>query len=110
MKRNYIQLIKDVKEDGTPELETFFTPNFIPFRKVYEAVELLDSDSNSDKQNMLESFNFIAELYNNEFTTDDLLDRLHAPDALNEIRSQIEFVSQGFMDDERKKKLKQMLS
>ena len=110
MKRNYIQLVKDVKEDGTPELETFFTPNFIPFRKVYEAVELLDSDSNSDKQNMLESFNFIAELYNNEFTTDDLLDRLHAPDALNEIRNQIEFVSQGFMDDERKKKLKQMLS
>ena len=54
MKRNYIQLVKDVKEDGTPELETFFTPNFIPFRKVYEAVELLDSDSNSDKQNMLE--------------------------------------------------------
>ena len=52
MKRNYIQLVKDVKEDGTPELETFFTPNFIPFRKVYEAVELLDSDSNSDKQNM----------------------------------------------------------
>ena len=110
MKRNYIQLVKDVKEDGTPELETFFTPNFIPFRKVYEAVELLDSDSNSDKQNMLESFNFIAELYNNEFTTDDLLDRLHAPDALNEIRNQIEFVSQGYMDEERKKKLKQMLS
>lgn len=110
MKRNYIQLVKEVKQDGTPELETFFTPGFIPFRKVYEAVDLMAGGSDSESKQMLESMKFIVEVYDNQFTVDDLFDKLHAPNAMEEIQKQIEFVAQGNMDEDRKKKLNQMLS
>ncbi len=52
---------------------------------------------------------FVVSVYENQFTRDDVLDRLHAPDATEELQSQIQFVAQGQMGDERKKELKKMI-
>ena len=51
----------------------------------------------------------VVDIYNNQFTKDDLLDRLHAPDAVEELQGQIEFIAQGQMDEERKKELARII-
>lgn len=51
----------------------------------------------------------VVDIYNNQFTKDDLLDRLHAPDAVEELQQQIQFIAQGQMDEERKKQLAKMI-
>ena len=53
--------------------------------------------------------NMVVDIYNHQFSKDDLLDRLHAPDAVEELQQQIEFIAQGQMDEERKKQLAKMI-
>ncbi|MBI5975210.1 phage tail assembly chaperone G [Staphylococcus canis] len=120
-KINFIRLVVldsegNAKEDknGNLELETYFTPNFIPFRKIYEASEIMEGTSEdgkelSEKEMFKRMTDFIVSVYKNQFTSDDLLDRLHAPDAVTEIHAQVEFVAQGQMDDDRKKQLAKMI-
>lgn len=120
-KINFIRLVVldsegNAKEDknGNLELETYFTPNFIPFRKIYEASEIMEGTSEdgkelSEKEMLKRMTDFIVSVYKNQFTSDDLLDRLHAPDAVTEIRAQVSFVAQGQMDDDRKKQLAKMI-
>ena len=40
LKRNMIQLVKEVKEGGEVITETFLTPVFISFSVVYESVDI----------------------------------------------------------------------
>lgn len=119
-KINFIKLVKLDKEgnaltdkEGNLQTETFFTPTFIPFRKVYEATEMLESAEQDGQGEGQEEFkqmlDFVVETYQHQFTTDDLLDRLHAPNGIQEINKQVEFVAQGTMDDERKKELARMI-
>lgn len=116
-KRNFIKLVQvDNKgkavldSDGNPKYDTFITPAQIPFRMIYNATDLMDgSDEESSKQSMDEMLDLVVNIYQKQFTKDDLLDRLHAPDAVDELTQQIEFIAQGQMDDERKKELAQMI-
>lgn len=116
MKRNFIKFIKNIKEveekNAEPQFETFLTPNFIPFRKMYEATEALQSADNSntsDKEAMDIMVDMVVDIYNKQFTKDDILDRLHSPDAMEEMQSQIQFVAQGQMNDDKKKELAKMI-
>lgn len=118
-KRNFIKLIQIDKEgnpitdaEGKVKYDTFITPTQIPFRKVYDASELMDNSiegETSAKENMDQMLDMVVDIYKHQFTKDDLLDRLHAPDAVLELQQQIEFIAQGQMDDERKKELARMI-
>ena len=110
LKRNYIKLIKEVKDNEECLYDTFITPHFIPFRKVYEAADLLDGNLKEEQNEIEVMGNFICELYENQFTLDQLIDGLHAPEAVEELRSQIEFIASGAMDAEREVELKKMLA
>lgn len=118
-KRNFIKLVQVDKKgnpaldaEGNSKYDTFLTPMQIPFRMIYNAADLMDGASdeeNSAQQNMDQMLDMVVDIYGKQFTKDDLLDRLHAPDAVAELQQQIEFIASGAMDDERKKQLAQMI-
>ncbi len=111
MKRNYIKLVKDPKAKNIT-FETFVTPEFIPLRKVVEASALKKASKDSEADDMeifVTMADFVSDIYNRQFTVDDILDRLHAPDAMEELQQQVEFIAQGHMSDERKKELAKMV-
>lgn len=111
LKRNMIELVKEVKE-GEIITEKFLTPVFIPFSVVYEAVDLTQEIDNSEKEKSASSekdmidklLDFVAnKIYNKQFTKEQLFDGLHAPDAIQTLQEQIVFVAQGRQTDETKK-------
>lgn len=112
MKRNFIKLVKEIKDDK-PIFDTFLTPTFIPFKKMYEAVDLMDelqnNDKLSDKQAFDMMFDMVVDIYNKQFTKEQLMNGLHAPDAVQELQSQIAFIAEGHMDEQRKKELAKMV-
>lgn len=120
-KINFIKLVVldnegNAKEDknGNLEVKTYFTPNFIPFRKIYEATEIMEGVTEegtqlTEKEMFKRMTDFVVDVYNKQFTSDELLDRLHAPDAIEEIQAQVQFIAQGQMDEERKKQLAKMI-
>lgn len=118
-KRNFIKLVQVDKKgnavtdtEGNAKYDKFITPTQIPFRKIYDAADLMDgtSDENTSAQeNIDQMLDMVVDIYNNQFTKDDLLDRLHAPDAVEELQQQIQFIAQGQMDEERKKQLAKMI-
>ena len=111
-KRNFIKLVQVDKKgnavtdsEGNAKFDTYITPTQIPFRKIYDAADLMDGtsdESTSAQENIDQMLDMVVDIYNNQFTKDDLLDRLHAPDAVEELQQQIQFIAQGQMDDERK--------
>ncbi|EHJ08440.1 phage tail assembly chaperone G [Staphylococcus simiae] len=118
-KRNFIKLTQIDKQgnavtdtEGNVKFDTFITPTQIPFRKIYDAADLMDGqvdEEKSSKESIDEMLDFVVDIYNNQFTKEDLLDRLHAPDAVEELQRQIQFIAQGQMDEERKKQLAKMI-
>ena len=118
-KRNFIKLIQIDKKgnavtdtEGNAKFDTFITPTQIPFRKIYDAANLMDGASDVEKsaqENIDEMLDMVVDIYNHQFTKDDLLDRLHAPDAVEELQQQIQFIAEGQMDEERKKQLAKMI-
>lgn len=110
MKRNFIKLIKEEK-DGKVIYDTYLTPAFIPLRKMTQAIEFMSNKESEedDAQMFFKMIDMVVDIYDNQFTKDDVLDRLHAPDAIRELQSQIQFVSEGQMSDERKKELAKMV-
>ena len=63
-----------------------------------------------DNDNVDEAVSLNAEdIYKNQFTVQELMDGLHAPEAIPELRAQIEFISQGELSEENEKRLKQLL-
>ena len=118
-KRNFIKLVQVDKKgnavtdsEGNAKFDTYITPTQIPFRKIYDAADLMDGtsdESTSAQENIDQMLDMVVDIYNNQFTKDDLLDRLHAQDAVEELQQQIQFIAQGQMDDERKKQLAKMI-
>lgn len=118
-KRNFIKLTQIDKKgnavtdtEGNAKFDTYITPTQIPFRKIYDAADLMDGaeDENASAQsNIDQMLEMVVDIYNKQFTKDDLLDRLHAPDAVEELQQQIQFIAQGQMDEERKKELARII-
>ncbi|AKG74360.1 phage tail assembly chaperone G [Salinicoccus halodurans] len=116
MKKNFIKFVKNVKEveekNAEPQFETFLTPSFIPFRKMYDATEALEAKEGADvteKEAMDIMMDMVVDIYGKQFTKDDILDKLHSPDTMEELESQIGWVAQGKMNDDRKKQLAKMI-
>lgn len=114
LKRNMIELVKNPDEankGGEIETERFWTPVHIPLKVMYEALDLSEEMANIESGKSKKSFrdamdlmmDFIAnKAYNGQFTKDDLLERLHAPDAINTLQEQIMFIAQGETSDSTK--------
>ncbi|MEW4223134.1 phage tail assembly chaperone G [Rossellomorea marisflavi] len=110
LKRHMIELVKnpeEVMKGGEPEIERHWTPAFIPYGKVRQAMQMqlsMEDEEKSELETMELLTEFVAvEIYNNAFTVDDLYNRLHAPDALDVLQSQLLFVAQGDQTDATKK-------
>ncbi|MEP9852106.1 hypothetical protein ABDK10_05325 [Staphylococcus aureus] len=96
LKQMQIDLVKEVKDNGDVITESFKTPKFIPFSKLMKATKKLEKlEEKSEMDAMDEMLEVICDLYNNQFTPDQLMDGLHAPDAVRIIRENIEFISTG---------------
>ncbi|GIP63367.1 hypothetical protein J32TS6_19220 [Virgibacillus pantothenticus] len=105
LKRNMIELVKNPEEvlsGGEPEFDKYWTSPFIPLDVTLEAVDFADEIENRDGEEEKESdlilklANFVAEkIYNGQFTVEDIRKKLHAPDAIEELQSQIFFIARG---------------
>lgn len=104
-KQMSIELIQDVNENGELVTKEYQTPKFIPFSKLMKATEKLEKlEDKSEMEAMDEMMQVICDFYNNQFTTEELMDGLHAPDAVRVIRENIEFISTGELPKAETKK------
>ncbi|WP_409297756.1 phage tail assembly chaperone G [Peribacillus sp. SCS-26] len=105
LKRNMIELVKEVKE-GEVVTEKYITPVFIPLSVVYEAIDLADGlnqEGQSEKDSMDKLLDFIAnKIYKDQFTKEDLFNGIHGPNASAVLWEQLLFVTQGFQTEEAK--------
>lgn len=105
LKRNTIELVEEIKE-GEIVTQTYVTPVFIPFSVVYEALDLLDQsdDENATEKDLVNKMlDFVAtKIYAGQFTKEDLMNKLHAPDAIQALQEQVLFVAQGRQTDATK--------
>lgn len=102
LKRNKIELLKNVEEvenGGKPEFETFWTPPFIPWKKVREALQLqkeIEEKGMDEVDTMDKMADFVAnDIYGGRFTKEDLYNRLHCPSGNEEIIKQVMFLANG---------------
>ncbi|WP_026581020.1 phage tail assembly chaperone G [Bacillus sp. J33] len=109
LKRNMIELVKEVKE-GEIVTQKYLTPVFIPLSVVYQAIDLsadMEKISRTNEKEMIDKLlDFVAnDVYKGQFTKDELMNGLHAPDAIDVLQQQILFISRGQQSDETKKYL-----
>lgn len=114
LKRNMIELVKNPEEankGGEIEIERFWTPIHLPLSVMYEAVDLSEELSKIENGKSDKSFkdaldlmmDFIAnKAYGKQFTKKDLLNKLHAPDAITTLQEQIMFIAQGQQSEQTK--------
>src|SRR5699024_10114436 len=107
LKRNMIELVKnpvEANKGGEIETERFWTPVHMTLKGMYEALDLYEEMANIESSKAKKSFRYAMDLmmdfiankaYNGQFTKDDLLERLHAPDARNTLQEQIGFIASG---------------
>ncbi|MCA1058119.1 hypothetical protein LCL96_04200 [Rossellomorea aquimaris] len=105
LKRNMIEIVKEVKE-GELVSERYLTPIFIPLSVVYEAIDLASdlSDKNQSEKDIIDKLlDFVAnKVYKGQFTKDELFNGLHGPDASTLLWEQLLFVTQGMQTEETK--------
>lgn len=112
LKRNMIELIKnpdEVASGGEVELEKYWTPPFLPLQVTYEALDVMSQISELEKDNkVVEMIDLLVEFvakksYAEQFSVDELKERLHAPDAIQALQDQVLFIAQGQQSDATKK-------
>lgn len=95
-KQMTIELVTEVKENGELVTQEFKTPIFIPFSKLIKITkELQGLEDKSEMEAMEEMAKVICDLYNKQFTPEQLMDGLHSPDAVRIIKENVEFISTG---------------
>ena len=109
LKRNMIELVKEVKE-GEIVTEKFLTPPFIPLSVVYQAidlnVEMSKISAEAEKEYVEKLADFVVnDVYKNQFTKEQLINGLHAPDAIQTLSEQVIFITRGRQTEETKKYL-----
>ncbi|EMB4605128.1 hypothetical protein AAEJ76_002565 [Staphylococcus aureus] len=112
LKRNIIQLIEDPKATEI-KLQTFLTPHFIPFSMVYESIDLIDDIENEEvkmkpKEMADKLMDMVVRIYGNQFTIQDLKERLHAPDGMRALQEQVVFITQRQQTEETRNFIQNM--
>lgn len=113
-KLNFIELITGEKENGEFETKVYFTPKFIPFSELMNLFKKLEDIEKLEKESEFEAiqemFKVVAEdIYKEQFTAQELMDGLHAPEAVPALQEQIQFISEGKLSEENDKRLKELL-
>lgn len=103
LKRNMIELVTGVEGEEIVT-EKYWTPPFIPLTVTYEALDLAEQmESGAEKEMIPLLAQFVAEkVYGGKFTKDQLMNGLHAPEAIEILQDQILFVAQGQQSDATK--------
>lgn len=110
LKRNYIRLVENPEAEEI-KLETYLTPYFIPLDVLYESVDImaeLEKAENGEvelsfKEQLDKLIDVVVKIYGKQFTAKDIRNRLHAPDALETLQKQVQFIANGQQDEETKK-------
>lgn len=100
---------QEVSEGGEPQIKKYWTPAFIPFTKVREAMELaaeMEKGEGKPAEQMDKLADFVVDVYGGQFSKDDLYDGLHAPNAIPVLQDQIMFIAQGQQSESTKDFLK----
>src|SRR5699024_443749 len=106
-KQMKIELVTDVKDNGELVKETFNAPNFIPFSKLIEVTKKLEGlEDKSEMEAMEETFGAVVELYNHQFTVQQLMDGLDSREAVAVIKENIEYLSTGTNEKAKKEENK----
>lgn len=112
LKRNLIELVKNPEEvlkGGEVEMEKYWTPPFLPLTVTYEAIDLMEKvekqEGDGNFKDVLDMMiGFVAEkAYGGQFSKEDLQKRLHAPDAIEALQAQVQFIAQGQQSNATKK-------
>ncbi|MDK3656267.1 hypothetical protein O0A22_11675 [Staphylococcus pseudintermedius] len=91
-----IELVTDVKDNGELETKTYEAPKFIPFSKLIEATKKLEKlEDASESEAISAMFNVLVDLYNNQFTVQELMDGIDAREALDVIETNIGALAGG---------------
>lgn len=109
LKRNYIRLVENPEAEEI-KLETYLTPHFIPLDVLYESVDImaeLEKAENGEvelsfKEQLDKLIDVVVKIYGKQFTAKDIRNRLHAPDALETLQKQVQFIANGQQDEETK--------
>ena len=105
-KQMSIELVTDVKDNGEVETKVYKAPNFIPFSKLIQATTTLEGlEDKSEMEAMQETFKVVCDLYNNQFTVQELMDGLDSRNAVSIIQENIQQLS-GTTEAEQKANLK----
>lgn len=107
VKRNVIHLITGYDEEkDKPKVKTYYTPPMLSgrlFRSSLEVAKEID-ESKDDFSNLDKLLNFVAvEVYNNQFTVEELEEGIQPYELIKELQEQVFFVSRGEQSEETKK-------
>lgn len=107
IKRNVIHLTVGYDEDKEKaKTKTYYTPPMMSgrlFRSSLEMSKEID-ESKDDFENLDKLLNFVAvEVYNNQFTVEELEDGLPPYDLVKELQEQVFFVARGEQSEDTKK-------
>lgn len=129
LKRNYIQLVEGENDKGELTFETYLTPHFISADLWYECIDVMDemetmeeemarihkdSEKSGETENKKSSAGMLKEqmdllmgtvvkIYGSQFTKKELRSGLHAPDMVESLQKQVEFIAMGQQDAATKK-------
>lgn len=105
LKRSRINLVTEVKE-GEIITKTFLTPPFLPMSIMYEGLDVAESIENdglTEREKMEKMTIFVADtLYKGQFTTEELVNGLHGPEAVDTLQEQLIFATNGYQSDDTK--------
>lgn len=112
--RNFVELIEEVNDKGeVTKSKTFLSPAFTPGDKVLELQnkikKLDDDDFDSEKEAINYMADIIVDYYNKQFTRKQFISGTHAPELINVMKEQLEFIGQGNVREENKKRLQELL-
>ena len=112
--RNFVELIEEVNDKGeVTKSKTFLTPAFTPGDKLVDLQEKMRKIENNDFDSEKDALNYMADIivdyYNKQFTRKQFISGTHAPELIVVMKEQIEFISQGSVTEENKKRLHELL-
>lgn len=121
LKRNKLDVVTGVNDNDEVQVNTYLTPVFIPAEVWYEAIDVMDQLDELENENdrlpkeeqrpMAELMkdqidlliDMVVKIYGNAFSREDLKKGLHAPQMMDTLVSQVQFIAQGQQDEETKK-------
>ncbi|MGW8116553.1 hypothetical protein BU100_07215 [Staphylococcus xylosus] len=113
-KRNFVELIQEVNDKGEiTKSNTFLTPPFTPGPALLDlqdrVMKVEKNNFKSEKEALYYMIEIIVDFYKKQFTADEFLEGTNAPEVNDKIKEQIQFISDGVVNEENERRLKELL-